>query len=138
MILRRALPYSNTGHSLVIPRHSTVYGAHSELVEYPSRAVCSRHHNGFGGIYISALTGNTRVPAGSPTSAFTFVPFSLRSCTCSHPHRAGWSIAARLPRYAAFYNYFESWNLVFTDIELESEAQLLNAVPPPIRRHQAQ
>jgi hypothetical protein len=44
------------------------------------------------------------------------------------------SIVAPLPRYAASYNHFESWNVGFTDMELESEAQLLNALPVPIRR----
>ena len=48
------------------------------------------------------------------------------------------SIAAPLPRYVASYNHFESWDLGFTGMELESEAQLLNGLPLPIRRHQAQ
>ena len=45
------------------------------------------------------------------------------------------SIVAPPSRYAASYNYFESCDLGFTDMELESEVQLL---PPPIRRHPAQ
>ena len=42
------------------------------------------------------------------------------------------------PRYATSHNYPESPSLRFMDMELESEAQLLNALPPPIRRHQGQ
>ena len=48
------------------------------------------------------------------------------------------SIVAPFPRCAACYNHFENWNLRFTDMELESESQLLNGLPPPIRRHQSQ
>ena len=48
------------------------------------------------------------------------------------------SIVAPPSRYAASCNHFESWDLGFTDMELESKAQLLNGLPRPIRRHQAQ
>ena len=47
-------------------------------------------------------------------------------------------IVAPLPRYATSYNHFETWNVGLMDIELESEAQLLSAMPPPIRQHQGQ
>ena len=56
----------------------------------------------------------------------------------SAPAAPDGSILAPLPRYAASYNHSESRNLGFTDMELESEAQLLNALRPPIRRHQSQ
>ena len=42
------------------------------------------------------------------------------------------------PRYATSHSYPESPSLRFMDMELESEAQLLNALPPPIRWHQGQ
>ena len=51
------------------------------------------------------------------------------------------SIAAPLPGYAASYDsydHFESRDLGFADMELDSATRLLNALPPPIRRHQAQ
>ena len=48
------------------------------------------------------------------------------------------SIIGPLSRYVASCNHFENWNLGFTDMELESEAQLLDALPPLIRRHQTQ
>jgi len=48
------------------------------------------------------------------------------------------SIVAPLPRYATSYNPFERWDVAFMEMESESEAQLLSALPPPIRRHQAQ
>ena len=40
------------------------------------------------------------------------------------------------PRYATSYNYPESPSLGFMDMELESEAQLLSALPSPILQHQ--
>ena len=92
MVLLRAF------HTLILVfsryhRLSAAYGTHSELVEYPSRTTCAGHHNGFGGIYTSALTRNTRAPAGSPISTLTFVLFPPRSCACacSRPRRPGWS-----------------------------------------------
>ena len=51
------------------------------------------------------------------------------SFICSPPFG---SIVAPVPRYAAFYNNFESWCLGFTDMELESNAQLLNALSSSI------
>ena len=39
-------------------------------------------------------------------------------------------IVTPLPRYAAYYDHFESWDLGSTDMELGSAAQLLNALPP--------
>jgi len=67
--------------------------------------------------FVSSLPA--RGPAPSPTSP------------------AG-SIIAPLAHHATSYNHLESWNVVFADMELESEAQLLNALPVPIRPHPAQ
>ena len=48
-------------------------------------------------------------------------------------------IVASLPRYATSHNHFETWNVafIFMGIESEYEAQLLSALSPPIQRHQA-
>ena len=62
----------------------------------------------------------------SSLPACSLVPLAAASTT------AIGRIVAPLPHYATSYNQIKTWNVGFMDIESESEAQLLSALPPPM------
>jgi len=130
---RRILPHPDTNHSLVSPVNQPLAGR----VPNASNTLLEPR----------VLTVPT-VPVVS-TSVLPHEPRSL--LTDPHPHppshlvsslpaRAGGpdpcptspvgSIIAHVPGYTASYNHLESWNVGFTDMELESEAQLLKCTHP--------
>ena len=117
VVPRQTLPHFNTGHSLVIPAIPVI----QRFLWYPHQDPNAKHQG----------------PAGSPTSALALVSsFPARGPAPVLAAPVGRS--SHHPRYATFYNYLGSSSLRFMEMELESEAQLLNVLPPPIRRHQAQ
>ena len=118
VVPHQTLPHSNTGHLLVIPVMPvvpTVPVASTSVPQYETRGPLMAHPHPHSH-WVSYL------PARAP-ALFLAAPVGQSSY---HPH------------YATSYNYPESPSLGFMDMGLESEAQLLNALPPPIRRHQRQ
>lgn len=120
------LPHPNTSHPLVRPTTQLPTGhiqIASNTLPEPRVPLVSNV------IHLSAPTRSTRVPAGTPSSAFAFGLFSFRSYACSRPHPDGWVIRhTSLPLI----------RILQPLQELESEAQLLNAPPLPIRKHPLQ
>src|SRR5258706_807504 len=128
---RRAFPHSHTGHPLVSPATQPLAGH----IQNSSNTL-----------------PEPRVPV-VPTGPVVSTSVLQHPCRPTHirartlplvrllpalPPRTGWVNRRTSPRYAASYNYFERWNLGFANMGLESEAELLSALPPPIRRYQAQ
>ena len=135
MVPRRILPHPDTSHPLVSsasqPLAGRIQNASNTLLEprvptVPAVPVVSTSVLQHG--TPRSLLANPHPPSHS---------LSARAPAPCPTSPVG-SIVAPLPRYAASYNHVESWNGGFTDMELESEAQLLSALPPPIRRYPAQ
>ena len=130
VVPRRILPHPDTNHHATQPLVGHPQSTPNTLVTTTARE--------------SPVAVVREVPGGDPSS-----PARTPHMVCSLPARSPVSLAAAsttaigrivapLPRYATSHNHPETWNVGFMDIESESEAQLLSALPPPIRRHQAQ
>jgi hypothetical protein len=81
------------------------------------------------------IPGPHMVSAPAPALAPVPAPNPTPAATRTHPG----PIVAPLPRYAASYNHFASWDVGFMGVGSQPEAQQLNTHSPPIgRHHQAQ
>ena len=103
------------------PYYSIAYGTYSDRVEYPSRAACATRIQCY-----PPQCSNTKHkgPCWHALIRLRIWLFSFRSYACSRPHPDGWVIRhTSLPLI----------RILQPLQELESEAQLLNAPPLPIR-----
>ena len=108
------------------PYYSIAYGTYSDRVEYPSRAACATRIQCY-----PPQCSNTKHkgPCWHALIRLRIWLFSFRSYACSRPHPDGWVIRhTSLPLI----------RILQPLQELESEAQLLNAPPLPIRKHPLQ
>ena len=138
MVPRRILPHPDTSHPLVSSASQPLAGR----IQDPSNTLLEPRVPTVPAV---PVVSTSVLQHGTPRSLLAN-PHPPSHSVSSLPARASapcptspvGSIVAPLPRYAASYNHVESWNGGFTDMELESEAQLLSALPPPIRRYPAQ
>ena len=136
IVPRRILPHPDTSHHATQPLAAHPQNTPNTLVT----TIPPKSH-------VPALPSGPQV---SLSAAQHGTQGTLLARPRAHPHIASplpapvpaptpaGSIVAPLPRYAASCNHFESWNVGLMEMESESEAQILKALPPPIRRHQAQ